>query len=156
MVAVARWLLSRSWWVGTPPGIAALMTLVFSTSVVQAQFDGVYQDLIGRGQLEFSEAVGGPADVYVGWIAMDPGSTYGGWHTHPGPVWVVVVNGELSVYGADGCRRLYAAGTAYVAQADTLYDLRNESDQPVELAFAGVFRAGQPASTAAEPPAARC
>jgi len=156
VVVTAHWLLSRGVSARTLAVVAALMALVLAGGVVQAQFEGVYQDVIGRGQLEYSEAVGGPADVYVGWIRMDPGSTYGGWHTHPGPVWVVVTIGELALYGPDACRTLYSAGTAYVAHPDTLYDLRNEGTQPLELAFAGVFRAGQPATTAAEAPEARC
>lgn len=156
MVATAHWLLSRRVSARTLAVLAVLMTLVLSTDVAQAQFDGVYQDVIGRGRLEYSEAVGGPADVYVGWILMDPGSTYGGWHTHPGPVWVVINGGELALYGPDGCRTLYSAGAAYVARPDTLYDLRNEGTQPLELAFAGVFRAGQPATMAAEAPDVTC
>jgi Cupin domain len=138
-------------------GLVGLVLVVgLSIGTVYAQLPGVSQEVIARGRLAYSDAVGGPADVYVGTIRIDPGSTYGGWHTHPGVVWVVVSSGDLAVYGPDGCRSAYTAGSAYVAEADTLYDLRNESGAPVELAFAGVIRAGQPATVFAEAPAAKC
>jgi hypothetical protein len=136
--------------------LVLLAAFVVSTKMVAAQFDGVTQDLIGRGQMEYSDAVGGPADVYVGWIHMEPGSSYGGWHLHPGPVWVIVTAGALTVYGPDGCPTLYPAGAAYVARPDTLYDLRNEATEPVDIAFAGLFRAGEPPAQAAQGPAAGC
>jgi len=135
---------------------SAALAIAFSVGIVSAQFPGVTQEVLGRGRLDFSDVLGGPADVYVGSIRMDPGSTYGGWHTHPGVVWVVVNAGELSVYGPDGCRAAYGAGSAYVAEPDTLYDLRNETASTVELAFAGVIRAGQPATSLAEAPTAKC
>jgi quercetin dioxygenase-like cupin family protein len=136
--------------------LALLAVVALTTETARAQFEGVTQDLIGRGQLDYSEVVGGPAEIYVGWIHMDPGSSYGGWHVHPGPVWVIVTGGSLTVYGPNGCPTVYPAGAAYVARPDTLYDLRNEASEPVDLAFAGIFRAGEPPAQAGQAPPGGC
>ena len=77
--------------------------------------------------------------VYIGTVEMAPGSSFARWHTHPGPVWVVIASGELTLYGPDGCATTYAEGSAYLAQPDTIYDLRNETDQPLGFQFAGVI-----------------
>lgn len=134
-------------------GVVAVALLL---DTAHAQFPGVTQDVTARGRVDYTDAVGGPADVYVGWIRMDPGSTYGGWHTHPGPVWVALTAGELAVYGPDACRTLYLAGDAYIAEANTLYDLRNESSEPVELWFAGIIPAGQPPTVLGDGPQETC
>lgn len=130
--------------------------LVLSSGVVRAQPMGVSQELIGWGRTDYAAAVGGPADVYVGRITMEPGSSYGGWHTHPGAVWVVITAGELAVYGPDACRTVYREGMAYLAEPDALYDLRNETMGPVELAYAGVIRSGEAGTIPAEAPMATC
>jgi quercetin dioxygenase-like cupin family protein len=123
------------------PVIAALLILALPASSAFAQ--AVNTDVVARGDLDYSDATGGPATVYIGSIDMAPGSSYGGWHIHPGPVWVVVTAGQLAVYGPDGCRTEYGASAAYLAEANVLYDLRNETDQPLQLHFAGVIPAGQ-------------
>jgi quercetin dioxygenase-like cupin family protein len=127
-----------------PRSLALAICLVALTATgVFAQATGVTTDVLARGDLDYSDQTGGPATVYIGVIEMARGTSYAGWHTHPGPVWVVVTSGQLAVYGPDGCRTEYASGAAYLAQADTLYDLRNETDQPVRLEFAGVIPAGE-------------
>ena len=116
----------------------------------------VSTEIVARGDLDYSDAVDGPATVYIGTIEMSPGSSYAGWHTHPGPVWVVVTSGELALYGSDGCRSTYPEGTAYLAEPNTPYDLRNETDQPLHLHFAGLIPAGQRPTVPARGPAASC
>src|SRR5919204_2119877 len=125
---------------------AAFIVLALAGSVgttwAQQTTPGVAQEVLGRGRAEQAEAVGGPADVYVGSIQLLPGASYAGWHTHPGPVWVIVSVGKLAVYGPDSCRTAYPAGSAYLAQPDTAYDLRNEGVSPTVLFFSGVIPAG--------------
>lgn len=127
------------------PLLAAVGSLLIS-GIAHAQLPGVDQEVIARGTVEYAPEVDGPADIYVGTIRMEPGARYGRWHIHPGQVWVVVTSGELAVYGPDGCRQVYQARMAYLAEADVLYDLRNESDAPLALAFSGIIRAGEPAT----------
>src|SRR5437660_4146937 len=80
--------------------IAAVLALVVTTSIASAQqTPGVAQEVLASGRADQAAAVGGPADVYIGSIQLVPGVSYAGWHSHPGPVWVVVSVGELAVYG---------------------------------------------------------
>jgi quercetin dioxygenase-like cupin family protein len=125
-------------------GAGLLLATGLSFGVVQAQLANVSQQLVAKGRLDSSPLVNGPADVYLGTITLPPGASYGGWHTHPGPVWVVVTQGELARYGPDGCRTRYPAGSAYQAQPNSLYDLRNETTAPLELAVSGIIPADQP------------
>jgi quercetin dioxygenase-like cupin family protein len=133
----------------------ALFGATASGALSRTQAD-VSTDVVARGNLDHADAVDGPATVYIGSIQMAPGSSYAGWHMHPGPVWVVVSSGELALYGPDACRTTYAAGAAYLAEPQTVYDLRNETDQPLELHFAGVIPAGQPPTMPAAAPGATC
>src|SRR5258707_12191209 len=112
--------------------IAALGLLLTTVSGVAAQAtsSGVTTQILSQGDIDFSDAVGGPATVYIGSIDMPPGTTYAGWHTHPGPVWVVVRSGELALYGPDGGRTSYAEGMAYLAQPQTAYHLPKGTGQP--------------------------
>ncbi len=133
------------------------LSMALLTTPAHAQLPGVTQDVTARGRMDYAEAVGGPADVYMGTIQIEPGATYGGWHTHPGPVWVVVTSGELSVWGPDGCRTTYPAGAAYLATPDTLYNLSNDGGDPATISFAGVIPAEQPPTVFTNrPPSTSC
>jgi hypothetical protein len=126
-------------------GILGLALFVGGITIgaAHAQIPGVAQELIARGQAPYAAEVDGAADVIIGSIVMSPGSRYGEWHTHPGPVWLVVKSGELAVYGPDGCRSLQQAGSAFATEPDAAYDLRNEGAAPVEFVFAGIVPAGE-------------
>ena len=141
------------------PAVAAL-SLFATVGVASAQQQqpapGVAQEVLARGRADQADQVGGPADVYIGSIQLLPGVSYTGWHTHPGPTWVVVTVGELTVYGPDNCPSVYAAGSAYLAQPDTTYDLRNASSNPIVLFFSGVVPAGQAPTAPATAPTAAC
>jgi hypothetical protein len=139
------------------PALAALL-LATSVSTVWGQqaTPGVAQEVLARGHADQADVVDGPADVYIGSVQLLPGTSYAGWHSHPGPVWVVVSTGELAVYGPDTCKTVYAAGSAYLAEPDTTYDLRNESTAPTVLFFSGVIPAGQPPTVPATAPATTC
>lgn len=55
-----------------------------------------------------------PSNMFVARITFDPGGGTG-WHTHPGPVFVTVLEGELTIIDADDCvERTYEAGQAFV------------------------------------------
>ena len=47
-------------------------------------------------------------------VIVQPGAQIP-WHTHPGPVFVTIAQGELTYISSEGCSsRLYPAGTAFV------------------------------------------
>lgn len=61
-------------------------------------------------------------------FTFDPGGSTG-WHSHPGPVIVLVKSGALTYYTGPGCvARTYPAGTAFIDSGDGNPHLaRNES-----------------------------
>jgi quercetin dioxygenase-like cupin family protein len=55
-----------------------------------------------------------PSRTVVGRFTLQPGAQFP-WHTHPGPVIVNVVEGELIFVGSEDCvEREYPAGTAFI------------------------------------------
>jgi quercetin dioxygenase-like cupin family protein len=55
-----------------------------------------------------------PSNVVTTRVTVQPGAQIP-WHTHHGPVFVTIAQGELTYVSSDGCsRRLYPTGTAFV------------------------------------------
>ena len=57
--------------------------------------------------------------------------SYSGWHSHPGPVFVTVTQGALTVYNAPGCQpQVYHAGEGFVESSPEIVHLvRNEGTE---------------------------
>jgi quercetin dioxygenase-like cupin family protein len=87
--------------------------------------------------------------VLVAQVDWEPGGT-SGWHTHPGPVIVVIVDGAVDVINADDClARTYAAGEAFIdpGQGNVHVASNTSTEEPARgyAVFLGV-PAGQPAT----------
>lgn len=54
----------------------------------------------------------GPSDVLQSLLVFQPGGDTG-WHTHPGPVVVVVKSGALTEYESNGCVVVHPAGSVF-------------------------------------------
>jgi quercetin dioxygenase-like cupin family protein len=82
-----------------------------------------------------------PSRTLTARLTVQPDAAFG-WHTHPGPVVVNVVEGELTYVGADDCvEREYPAGTAFVdVGGDHVHNAFNATDGPTVL-VATFFRA---------------
>ncbi|HLI28778.1 MAG TPA: cupin domain-containing protein [Chloroflexota bacterium] len=119
-----------------------------------AQSPGVDAQILARGQADFAEELGGPADIVMAQIRFEPGASLP-WHQHPGPVRAVITRGALSIYGSDGCRSVYPAGVGVTVPLGTIHFERNDGDEPVELVATYIvppgspLRVDAPASTAA-------
>jgi len=60
-------------------------------------------------------------------ITIQPGAMFP-WHTHPGPVLVLLAQGELIyVYGDDCVERTYSAGSAFVDPGNAVHTAINRS-----------------------------
>ncbi len=75
-------------------------------------------------------------DVIVQLVTVDPGAQTG-WHSHPGPVVVVVKSGTMTLYQADdpSCTgRTFTAGDTFVDPGQgNVHNARNEGGIGVEL-----------------------
>ena len=72
----------------------------------------------------------GDTDLYVQANTWQPGGTTG-WHTHPGPSFVIVTAGTVTEYEADGSKcekHVYSVGDSFVDPGDGhVHLLRNET-----------------------------
>ena len=73
----------------------------------------------------------GPIDVADYRVELAPGGTTG-WHSHPGPSFNVVAEGEVTYYteGRTCTPHHYPAGTTFVNQSQIVHILRNEGTVP--------------------------
>jgi len=73
-------------------------------------------------------------DVAVQSIVFQPG-THSGWHSHPGPVFILVKTGEMTFYESDDphCMPIRRqAGEGFLDVGDHAHIARNETAHPAE------------------------
>jgi quercetin dioxygenase-like cupin family protein len=92
------------------------------------------------------------ADVTVAHLTFAPGGTTG-WHTHPGPVLVIVTTGAVTKYSAEDCTaQTYTAGQAFVENGPTDENMvRNDGTVLAEAIVALITPPGAPISDAPPP-----
>jgi quercetin dioxygenase-like cupin family protein len=71
-------------------------------------------------------------DIAFQQLTIGPGG-HTGWHTHPGPTFVSVAQGEGTLYhGIAGCpAHKYAAGTSFFQPTTEVHNFRNEGASPL-------------------------
>ena len=76
----------------------------------------------------------GVSDVYIVHNKIAPGGRTG-WHSHPGPAFVMVKRGTLTLYYADNpdVGIEYPAGTGWVEEPGRVHIARNTGAAEVEL-----------------------
>jgi len=79
----------------TPPSLFASDT---ATAIGVAEIN--IKSLSPTHKVRLNTLGGGPSDVHVTTNTVGPGG-YSGWHTHPGPSFVVVKSGTATVYDGD-------------------------------------------------------
>lgn len=79
-------------------------------------------------------AANGPCDIAFQQLTISPGG-HTGWHTHPGPTFVAVAQGEGTLYhGIDGCpAHKYAPNTGFFQPTTEVHNLRNEGSTPLTV-----------------------
>lgn len=119
--------------------VAALGGVVLATqasgfagvTVAKGTFGNVFS-LVHSSSPRWTElmAMHGNTDLYVQANTWQPGGTTG-WHTHPGPSFVIVTAGKVTEYEADGSeceKHVYSVGDSFVDPGDGhLHLLRNET-----------------------------
>ena len=67
-------------------------------------------------------------------LTIPPGG-HTGWHTHPGPTFVAVAQGEGTLYhGMSGCPATkYATGSGFMQPPTEVHNMRNEGSTPLVL-----------------------
>lgn len=89
-----------------------------------------------------------PCDTAVQQVTLDPGGSTG-WHTHPGPTFVAVAEGEGTLYhaGQAGCPgHKYAANAGFFQPSEDVHVIRNEASAPLVVFASYVLPRGTPST----------
>jgi quercetin dioxygenase-like cupin family protein len=101
-----------------------------------------------RGRTTVANLPHGASNVLVAEVTWQPGGT-SGWHTHPGPVIVVIAEGSIEVTNARDCvPRTYGSGEAFVDPGQGNVHVATNPNAAPAVAYATFFGvpAGQPAT----------
>jgi quercetin dioxygenase-like cupin family protein len=119
----------------TPPNLQSTESLAKGTTV-----DGLELTASGRLPNKKAHAWRGsykaPFDVTALRVTLPPGASTG-WHRHPGPGFMVVVQGAVTLYANDCTKTTYTKGQAYVEVPGLVNLVRNEGAEPA--VFVGEF-----------------
>jgi quercetin dioxygenase-like cupin family protein len=118
---------------GATPGSGVLSGRILAEGVFPEGLDVKFK-VAGHHGTQVS-SVKGEGRAVVQEIVLAPGG-HTGWHSHPGPVAVVVRQGALTLYDAADCSagQTYAAGEAFVDPGQGhLHIARNHGSGNVEL-----------------------
>lgn len=77
-----------------------------------------------------------PFDVTALRVTLPPGASTG-WHRHPGPGFMIVVQGAVTLYANDCTKTTYTTGQAYVEVPGLVNLVRNDGSEPA--VFVGEF-----------------
>jgi quercetin dioxygenase-like cupin family protein len=93
----------------------------------------------------------GQNDVLQAELIFQPGGE-AGWHTHPGPVVVVVKSGALTEIHKNGCMTVHPMGSAFYEEADVVHNVVNDTNGVTDIYATFMSPAGsQPLIPAANP-----
>jgi quercetin dioxygenase-like cupin family protein len=88
----------------------------------------------------------GLSDAHVRHLTIAPGGDTG-WHSHPGPVFVLISAGTGSLYFADDptfTPEIYPAGTGFVEEGGDVHIFRNEGNINLEVTVLFLVPHGAP------------
>jgi quercetin dioxygenase-like cupin family protein len=137
--------------------VCALVAVFVATPALSTPGSGVTAPVLGRGVLEGKAKLkvrSDASDVVVQQLTIAPGG-HTGWHSHYGPVVVLVTAGELTLYMADDkkCRpHTYSAGEAFIDYGrGNVHIAFNEGTTPtglyatyLDVPVGGAFRIDHP------------
>ena len=131
-VYTARGPVSQEVVIGVPKSATAtkVVTVRVKGKVVKRKVSFTYQTVTPMMRCGTSTA----CDTAYQQLTIPPGG-YTGWHTHPGPTFVAVAQGEGTLYhGMSGCPSFkYAVGAGFMQPPTEVHNMRNEGTTPLVL-----------------------
>jgi mannose-6-phosphate isomerase-like protein (cupin superfamily) len=129
---VARGPVSQSVVIGVPRTATATKTVRFRAGgkVMTKRVKFTYQTVTPMMTCGTSTA----CDTAYQQLTIAPGG-FTGWHTHPGPTFVAVAQGEGTLYhGIAGCpSHKYGVGAGFMQPQTEIHNMRNEGSTPLVL-----------------------
>ena len=121
----------------------ALVFCLLSVCAITA-YAAVITVRLALGTIPSSELFnGGPADIAVSQITMQPGDVIP-WHYHPGRAYVIVKSGTVTEEEGCGGSEAFVAGQAFEEPIPRVHQVRNTGSVPAELFATVIAPAGQP------------
>jgi quercetin dioxygenase-like cupin family protein len=137
--------------------VASPPTGVTPTVLSRGTYDAFKVRTDPHSPVDFDAKAKAPMDIVVRQHVYAPGSSTG-WHTHPGPVFITVVEGEVTFYERDDptCTpEVVKAGQGYV-DTGRGHIGRNESGQPAKDVTVIVAPVGSAFRGELDAPSANC
>jgi len=129
---MARGPVSQSVVIGVPKSVTAtkVVRVRVKGKVVTRRVSFTYQTVTPLMSCGTSTA----CDTAYQQLTIAPGG-HTGWHTHPGPTFVAVAEGEGTLYhGMSGCPSFkYAVGAGFMQPPTEVHNMRNEGSTPLVL-----------------------
>jgi quercetin dioxygenase-like cupin family protein len=148
----------RGWWgIGAAAFVAAFALVVF-VGDARGQLAGVQIIPLAQGSSPDKNVVlhiKGPSDVLQADLIFQPGGQTG-WHTHPGPVVVVIKSGALTEIHENGCTTVHPAGSVFFEEADVVHNAINQTGGVTEVFATFMSPAGAPPLIPAGNPGGVC
>jgi quercetin dioxygenase-like cupin family protein len=119
----------------TPPSGQTVISGVFGT------FDRL--NVKKSGEARVTVKTKEDVDIVSVNFTLAPGGTTG-WHSHPGPVFVIIKKGTATVYNAPKCEpQVYPAGEGFVeGDPDQVHAVRNQGTEEAELVATFILPVG--------------
>jgi quercetin dioxygenase-like cupin family protein len=147
----------RSWGFGAATLAAAFALVVFVGDAV-GQLSGVQFIPLAQGSSPDNNVVlhlKGPSDVLQADLIFQPGGQTG-WHTHPGPVVVVIKSGALTEIHKNGCTTVHPAGSVFFEDAGVVHNALNQTGGVTEVYATFMSPSGSPPLIPAGDPGGVC
>jgi quercetin dioxygenase-like cupin family protein len=142
---------------GGAAAVGALVLGLFGTHVARGQVSTVSPLQINALAIGSNDEeavnlhVKGPSDVLQTQLVFQPGAETG-WHTHPGPVVVVIKSGALTETHSNGCVTVHPAGSAFFETKGEIHNASNQTSGVTEVYAVFLSPAGaQPLVPATNP-----
>jgi quercetin dioxygenase-like cupin family protein len=145
----------RSFWkFGGAAATAALAISLIGLGAARGQTSGLQINALVQGfspENNLNLHVKGPSDVLQSQLVFQPGGDTG-WHTHPGPVVVVVKTGALTEYHSNGCVTVHPAGSVFFETQGEVHRAVNQTGGVAEVYATFISPTGtQPLIPASDP-----
>jgi quercetin dioxygenase-like cupin family protein len=125
------------------PALATPASGEHPTVLAKAQFGEIKaKAVVGGWKAEIETE--GASDLHIVKVTIDPGGTLG-WHSHPGPRFLIVTSGTATNYMADDptcIPQKIPTGSGLFEPAGEVHNLRNETDKPLEYFTVQLVAAG--------------
>ncbi len=125
----------RLWRLGGAVSASALALCLIGSYVARGQVTPLQIMGLAQGSNDESNVVlrmKGPSDVLQTLLVFQPGGDTG-WHSHPGPVVVVIKSGALTEIHSNGCVTVHPSGSAFFEAKGEIHNAVNQTSGVTEV-----------------------